>query len=50
MLSIILVVVGVFTVVLVTIRPVGKRLGSMFKVVVEALVEGLEILKLELAS
>ena len=44
MLSVILVVVGVFTVVLVTIRLVGKRLGSMFK----ALVKGLEILKLEL--
>ena len=44
MLSIVLVVVGVFTVVLVTIRLVRKRLGLMFK----ALVKGLEILKLEL--
>ena len=39
-----------FAVILVTIGLVRKRLGSMFEVVVEALVEGLEILKLELAS
>ena len=44
MSSAILVVVGVFTVVLVTIRLVGKRLGSMFKVIVK----GFRILKLEL--
>ena len=50
MLSIILVVVGVFAVVLVTVGLVGKRLGSMFEVVVKALVEGLEMLKLELTS
>ena len=49
MLSIILVVVGMFIVILITIRLVRKRLGSMFKVVVKALVKGLEILKLELA-
>ena len=46
MLSVILVVVDVFAVVLITVGLVRKRLGSMF----EALVEGLEILKLELAS
>ena len=37
-----------FIVVLITIRLVGKRLGLIFKVIVEALVKGLEILKLEL--
>ena len=48
MLSTVLVVVGVFTVILVTIRLVGKRLGLMFKVIVKTLIKGLEILKLEL--